>query len=121
MLDYNQINKLFGAPLNTVPQPNVPFKMTTTYWIIGGVVVFIFGLGVKVLIDELTGAVKVTKVKPKEESPKVKIPNYSNVETNEDENRSFDSNHETTRNDDETLAESIQNKFRSEDYSDKTE
>ena len=35
MLDYNNINKLFGAPLNTVARPTVPFKIQKWHIIVG--------------------------------------------------------------------------------------
>jgi hypothetical protein len=35
MLNYNKINELFGAPLNTVGRPNVPFKLKTWH-VVGG-------------------------------------------------------------------------------------
>jgi hypothetical protein len=37
MLNYNKINELFGAPLNTVGRPNVPFKLKTWH-VVGGLV-----------------------------------------------------------------------------------
>jgi hypothetical protein len=35
MLDYNNINKLFGAPLNTVARPTVPFKIQKWHIVLG--------------------------------------------------------------------------------------
>lgn len=35
MLDYNDINRLFGAPLNTVVRPIVPFKIQKWHIILG--------------------------------------------------------------------------------------
>lgn len=29
MQDYSKIQELFGAPLNTVPKPQTPFKLKT--------------------------------------------------------------------------------------------
>lgn len=41
MLDYNKITELFGAPLNTVGRPNIPFKLKTWH-IVGGVLIAYF-------------------------------------------------------------------------------
>ena len=38
MVNYQQITELYGSPLNTVPKPNVPFKLKTWH-VIGGIVV----------------------------------------------------------------------------------
>jgi hypothetical protein len=38
MLNYQEVDALFGAPLNTVPKPQVPFKLKTWH-IVGGIVV----------------------------------------------------------------------------------
>ncbi len=35
MLDYNNIEKLFGAPLNSVARPTVPFKIQMWHIIVG--------------------------------------------------------------------------------------
>lgn len=37
MYNYQQIDALFGAPLNTVPKPQVPFKLKTWH-VVGGIV-----------------------------------------------------------------------------------
>ena len=38
MLNYQQIEELFGAPLNSVPKPQVPFKLKTWH-VVGGLIV----------------------------------------------------------------------------------
>jgi hypothetical protein len=38
MYNYQQIDALFGAPLNTVPTPRVPYKLKTWH-VVGGVIV----------------------------------------------------------------------------------
>ena len=45
MITYNQIDKLFGTPLNVVPKPQVPFQMQTWHWVVGGIVVGLVGYG----------------------------------------------------------------------------
>ena len=35
MLDYNNINKLFGAPLNTVARPSIPFRIKKWHLALG--------------------------------------------------------------------------------------
>jgi hypothetical protein len=52
MINYQQITEQFGAPLNTVPKPNVPFKLKTWH-VIGGIIVgYIIYRGIKVIINE---------------------------------------------------------------------
>jgi hypothetical protein len=52
MLDYNQINTLFGAPLNAVGRPNIPFKLKTWH-VIGGLVLSYFAYqGIKKMLEE---------------------------------------------------------------------
>jgi len=38
MYNYQQIDALFGAPLNTVPKPNLPYKLKTWH-VVGGIIV----------------------------------------------------------------------------------
>jgi hypothetical protein len=52
MQDYGKIQELFGAPLNTVPKPQVPFKLKPWH-VIGGIVLgYVIYRGVKVIIHE---------------------------------------------------------------------
>jgi hypothetical protein len=48
-MDYNEITKLFGQPLGSVPKPHVPFKLKVWHLAIGSII-----LGLTVY-----GAVKV--------------------------------------------------------------
>ena len=89
MLDYNQIEKLFGVPLNTVPKPNIPFKFTTTNVVVGGLILIIFGFGVKALIDKALPKVKL--IDPQKAS-KSKIPNNSPTPNNDTISNSFSGN-----------------------------
>lgn len=52
MLDYNQINTLFGAPLNTVRRPNIPFKLKTWHVIGGALLAYFAYQGVKKMLEE---------------------------------------------------------------------
>jgi len=45
MINYTQINELFGAPLNTVPKPTVPFKLKTWHVVGGVLIVAVFAYG----------------------------------------------------------------------------
>jgi hypothetical protein len=52
MLDYNKIQELFGSLLNTVPKPQVTFKLKPWH-VIGGLVLgYLFYRGAKVVINE---------------------------------------------------------------------
>ena len=52
MQDYGTIQELFGAPLNTVPKPQVPFKLNGWH-VVGGLLLgYIIYRGVKVIIHE---------------------------------------------------------------------
>lgn len=45
MYNYQQIDALFGAPLNTVPTPKVPFKLKTWHVVGGVLVIAVFAYG----------------------------------------------------------------------------
>lgn len=47
MLDYKQIDALFGAPLNTVPRPNTPFKLELWHVVVGIAGAFVIYQGIK--------------------------------------------------------------------------
>ena len=47
MLDYNKVQELFGAPLNTVPTPQTPFKIKPWHFVVGGIVGYVIYRGVK--------------------------------------------------------------------------
>ena len=52
MQDYNKIQELFGSPLNTVPKPQVPFKLKTWH-VVGGILVsYVIIKGIRAIIDE---------------------------------------------------------------------
>jgi hypothetical protein len=55
MLNYNNINDLFGAPLNTVGRPNVPFKLKTWHVVGGLVVAYVLYKGVKAIKEDYRG------------------------------------------------------------------
>ena len=64
MQDYGTIQELFGAPLNTVPKPQVPFKLKPWH-VIGGLVLgYLFYRGAKVVINE-----NIKKFGPKIKNP----------------------------------------------------
>lgn len=53
MLNYQQIDALFGAPLNTIPKPQTPFKLTTWH-VVGGIIVgYVLYKGIKQISKEL--------------------------------------------------------------------
>ena len=52
MLNYNTINDLFGAPLNTVGRPNVPFKLKTWHVVGGLVIAYVLYKGVKSINED---------------------------------------------------------------------
>jgi hypothetical protein len=52
MLNYNNINDLFGAPLNTVGRPNVPFKLKTWHVVGGLVIAYVLYKGVKAINED---------------------------------------------------------------------
>ena len=65
MQDYGTIQELFGAPLNTVPKPQVPFKLKPWH-VIGGIVLgYVIYRGVKVIIHQDLKRFG-PKIKPKE-------------------------------------------------------
>ncbi len=47
MLNYNNINDLFGAPLNTVGRPNLPFKFRTWHVIVVIIAGYVVYKGIK--------------------------------------------------------------------------
>ncbi len=52
MLNYNSINEIFGAPLNTVGRPHVPFKIKTWH-IVGGIIIaYLAYQGLKKVVNE---------------------------------------------------------------------
>lgn len=52
MVNYQQITELFGAPLNTVPKPNVPFKWKTWHFVALGIGAFLVYKGVQKVREE---------------------------------------------------------------------
>ena len=45
LLNYQKIDSLFGAPLNTVLKPQVPFKLKTWHVLVGGAVIGLMAYG----------------------------------------------------------------------------
>ena len=68
MLDYNQIEKLFGAPLSSVP----PFKITRLRLILAGVFLILSGLGIVFIYQKI--ACSVRRLLPKKEEPTLILP-----------------------------------------------
>lgn len=54
MLNYQQIDALFGAPLNTVPKPLTPFKLTPLHVVGGIVLAYVLYKGIKQIRIELS-------------------------------------------------------------------
>lgn len=55
MLNYSQIDALYGAPLNIVPKPQMPFKLTLAH-LVGGIILgYIFYKGLKQISLEVSG------------------------------------------------------------------
>lgn len=52
MLNYNNINDLFGAPLNTVGRPRVPFKLKTWHVVAGLVITYVLYKGAKSIKED---------------------------------------------------------------------
>jgi hypothetical protein len=44
-MNYQEIQKLFGEPLQHVPKPRVPYKLKTWHIIIGGAAISLMVLG----------------------------------------------------------------------------
>jgi len=58
MMNYQQIEKLFGAPLNGVLKPHVPFQMQTWHYVVGGIGLVLIGYGAYAMyrdMQKLTG------------------------------------------------------------------
>jgi hypothetical protein len=51
MIDYDFINKNFGAPLNTVNKPHIPFKLKKWHVVLGICVIGLAAYGGKQLIN----------------------------------------------------------------------
>lgn len=52
MINYQQIANDFGAPLNTVPRPNVPFKWKTWHFVAIGIGVYILYKGIRKIKED---------------------------------------------------------------------
>jgi hypothetical protein len=52
MLNYQQIEALYGAPLNTVPRPKTPFRIKTWHVIAIGVGVFVLYKGIRKISED---------------------------------------------------------------------
>ena len=130
MLDYNQIQKLFGAPLNNVPQSNLPFKLTRGKIILLGVFLILNGLGVFYIYQKLLSVVRklipkkeeptlILPPKPAKDIPKatVTIPIPENDDSIEDETPETPSDHDAFPR----SGESIQSNFRGGEYTEPDE
>lgn len=52
MLDYNKIEELFGAPLNTVQKPQIPFRLKTWHVVVASVTVFVLYKGIQKINED---------------------------------------------------------------------
>lgn len=116
MLDYNQIEKLFGAPLSSVPQP---FKITPLRLILAGVFLILSGLGIVFIYQKIASSVR--RLLPKKEEPTLILPPKPAKEDKPKTTVTIPINEKEDSNEVETPHESIQSKFYSGDYTDHPE
>lgn len=53
-ITFPEIEKLYGVPLDHVARPHQPFRLTTTHYIIGGVVICLAAYGTYCLIQDVS-------------------------------------------------------------------
>lgn len=52
-ITFPEVEKLYGTPLDHVARPHQPFKLTTTHYIVGGVVICLAAYGAYCIIKDV--------------------------------------------------------------------
>lgn len=53
-ITYPEIQKLYGTPLDHVARPHQPFKLSTTHYIVGGVIICLAAYGAYCIVKNVT-------------------------------------------------------------------
>lgn len=53
-ITYPEIQKLYGTPLDHVARPYQPYKLTTTHYVVGGVIICLAAYGAYCLIQDVS-------------------------------------------------------------------
>ncbi|MBN8693504.1 MAG: hypothetical protein J0L69_09925 [Bacteroidetes bacterium] len=53
-ITYPEIQKLYGVPLDHVAKPHQPFKLTTTHYVVGGVIICLAAYGAYCIFKDVS-------------------------------------------------------------------